>query len=254
MSKGRRTLLKTVLGVVLGLALLCGGGLIWLVRSVPSPQGDLIEVDGLAGVHTGGAWVWVVRTAEGAVLVDSGGATEPTALLAQLERMGLTPDDIHTVLLTHGHSDHTAGLGAFPEAEVIAGPGEAALVRGEKPPGGALPRMFSGMAGHPWEGQVREARDGEVLVLGGEAFQVIHVPGHTGGSTMYLWRDTLFSGDSLGAFGGTVGLLPALFADDIDQNRASLHKLLDLEFARIADGHGGLEENAKDKLHAFLGG
>jgi glyoxylase-like metal-dependent hydrolase (beta-lactamase superfamily II) len=252
MEKGRRTLLKSVFGVVLGLALLCGGALVWLLRSVPSPQGDLIEVEGLAGVHMG-SWVWVVPTAEGAVLVDSGGSTEPTALLGQLERMGLDAGDVHAVLLTHGHHDHTAGLGAFPEAEIITGPGEAALVRGETRPGGLLPRMFSGMAGHPFEGQAREVQDGEVLVLGGESFQVVHVPGHTGGSTMYLWRDTLFSGDSLGAFGGQVGMLPSLFADDIDQNRASLHTLLDLEFTRIADGHGGLEPNAKEKLRTFLG-
>jgi len=113
--------------------------------------------------------------------------------------------------------------------------------------------MFSGMAGPPFAGPTHEVADGEVLAFGGEVFRVVHVPGHTGGSTMYLWRDTLFTGDALGAFGGRVGLLPALFADDIDQNRKGLRKLLDLDFTRIADGHGGLEENAKEKLRTFLG-
>ncbi len=39
--------------------------------------------------------------------------------------------------------------------------------------------------------------DGELIRFGGETIRVIHTPGHTAGSASYLWRDNLFTGDSL---------------------------------------------------------
>jgi sulfur dioxygenase len=39
--------------------------------------------------------------------------------------------------------------------------------------------------------------DGDVLRFGGEQLKVIHTPGHTAGSVSYLWRNHLFTGDTL---------------------------------------------------------
>ncbi|GAC1035167.1 MBL fold metallo-hydrolase [Pseudomonas sp. No.21] len=41
-------------------------------------------------------------------------------LHAQLKALGITPDDIRTVIVSHFHSDHIAGLRDFPKASFIA--------------------------------------------------------------------------------------------------------------------------------------
>jgi glyoxylase-like metal-dependent hydrolase (beta-lactamase superfamily II)/rhodanese-related sulfurtransferase len=42
-----------------------------------------------------------------------------------------------------------------------------------------------------------QLHDGDVFQLGDEVIKAISTPGHTPGCTSYLWRDRLFSGDSL---------------------------------------------------------
>lgn len=42
-----------------------------------------------------------------------------------------------------------------------------------------------------------QLKDGDLLTFGAETIQVIATPGHTPGSTSFLWRDRLFTGDAL---------------------------------------------------------
>ncbi|MGR9086785.1 MAG: MBL fold metallo-hydrolase [Gammaproteobacteria bacterium] len=42
-----------------------------------------------------------------------------------------------------------------------------------------------------------QLQDGDVLEFGGERIRVIATPGHTKGSVSFLWRDRVFTGDSL---------------------------------------------------------
>ena len=66
---------------------------------------------------------------------------------------------------------------------------------------------------------------------------------------MYLYRDTLFTGDSLFRDGeDKVRILSGLVSEAPDQNRESLKVLLPIDFARTADGHSGVTLDAKKKL------
>lgn len=46
-------------------------------------------------------------------------------------------------------------------------------------------------------GYDRLLADGDTLTFGGESLRVIATPGHTPGSLCYLWRDRIFTGDTL---------------------------------------------------------
>ena len=93
--------------------------------------------------------------------------------LALLKREGLT---LRYTLETHAHADHIPSAGSLRKLT------------------GAQAVAPAGCNIGPADIQVL---DGELLRLGGEQIRVIHTPGHTAGSASYLWRDNLFTGDSL---------------------------------------------------------
>jgi glyoxylase-like metal-dependent hydrolase (beta-lactamase superfamily II) len=72
-------------------------------------------------------WFWVLRDGEQVVLVDTGcdpaegerrgdTVTHPVELLAGI---GIAPEDVSTVLVSHCHYDHIGNLHHFPGAEVV---------------------------------------------------------------------------------------------------------------------------------------
>ncbi|HVE81445.1 MAG TPA: MBL fold metallo-hydrolase, partial [Myxococcales bacterium] len=75
----------------------------------------------------------------------------------------------------------------------------------------------------------------------------------TPGSTAYLWKDLLFTGDALmGQGAAAVTTAPWVFSEDASGARRSLEKLRDVPFTRMADGHVGATADARMRLLRFL--
>ncbi len=66
-----------------------------------------------AGLRTEWGFACVVRGAEKTILFDTGG--DGDILLANMEKMGISPAEIDLVVLSHIHGDHVGGLDAFIE-------------------------------------------------------------------------------------------------------------------------------------------
>lgn len=236
--------------LVLGAILL---GAAYLFATMPRVQADRIEPAlGVTGVNTGRSLAWILRTRTGAVLIDAGEDRSAPRLLAELRRQGLTVQQIHTILLTHAHPDHWGGVVAFPKARVYAGVGDIPLLLGAAKLHGPLSGVLGGMM-PPALTQVESAVDGQVLSLDGEEVRIVALPGHTPGTTAYLWKDLLFSGDALlGRGEDKVVLAPWVFSESQDQARESLDRLVELPFTRMADGHVGVTADARFKLLRML--
>jgi glyoxylase-like metal-dependent hydrolase (beta-lactamase superfamily II) len=80
-----------------------------------------------------------------------------------------------------------------------------------------------------------QLEDGQVLRFGGEQIKALHTPGHTAGSMSYLWRDHVFTGDSLLINGcGRTDFQSGSAAGALSQPDRSA-----LALARIHDGVAG---------------
>jgi hydroxyacylglutathione hydrolase len=220
-----------------------------IASRVPVPQADRIEGNGVVGIVEASSIAWIIPTLTGVVLIDAGGSASSESLKAAIANR-----KVHAIFLTHGHFDHTAGVRNYPQAQIIAGPGESGLVVGTDAAGGWMARMSKPMMGESdfTPPLLREFTDGEVIVIDGETITAIHVPGHTKGSAAFLWNDVLFVGDTVVGREGFVNELPKPLYDNYAQVPASIDKLTPLDFDAIADGHVGLHANGKNLLLEFL--
>jgi hydroxyacylglutathione hydrolase len=220
-----------ILGIVLGIPLLLAlvfGALIGSAfqGNQPLPEGGADLTGGVRLVKDGHVAFFVLPTGQGELaLVDCGNDPAGKELLAELVRRRARPEEVKTILLTHGHGDHTAGCHLFPGAQVLALAPDVGLAAGTEKSHGLLTRFF----GNGPDRAVRVTRplaDGQVVQLGELAVQVFAVPGHTTGSAAYLAAGVLYLGDSANSTkeGQLVGA-PKIFSDDPAVNRASLRAL-----------------------------
>ncbi len=188
------------------------------------------------------------------VLVDAGNPGNEGRILKRLEAAGIAPDQVSLILLTHGHVDHFGAAAALKEATgavVAVHPADAeALRQGSNPPVhpfGATGRWLKRLmgwhiqgSGPPVEPDVLLEGETDLREFGVEA-RVIPTPGHTPGSiSVSLPGGPVLVGDLI--FGGMFRpRRPGWpwFADDPDQVRASIQRVLDLAPSTILAAHGG---------------
>ena len=60
----------------------------------------------------------LIRDGDQAIVVDPGMAANAAAILDPLARLGVRPEDVTDVVLSHHHPDHTLHAGIFPNAAV----------------------------------------------------------------------------------------------------------------------------------------
>lgn len=63
--------------------------------------------------------VTLVRDGETLIVVDPGMVSDRTAILDPLRALGVSPEDVTHVFLTHHHPDHTVNVALFRAAEVV---------------------------------------------------------------------------------------------------------------------------------------
>jgi glyoxylase-like metal-dependent hydrolase (beta-lactamase superfamily II) len=196
----------------------------------------------LTMLRVSGWQVYVWRDGDSATLIDTGAPGSGAEIAAAIS-------GIDRIVLTHGHVDHTgsaAELRRLTGASVMAGAGDAAVIRGEAdmPPPvfedwevPIFQRVSAGLpAVAPPVHVDRELTDGDVLDFGGGA-NILAIPGHTEGSiAVHLpEHDVLFTGDTI-AYVDTVVL--GVFNQDRARTVKSFRRLAALDVETACFGHG----------------
>ncbi len=125
-----------------------------------------------------------------AAIVDTGPNTAVPLILAALDTLGVAPDSVDLLFLTHVHLDHAGGAGALmqalPNAVCVVHPRGAPhmidptrLIAGTRAVyGDELYAQLYGDILPVAQERVAVTRDGQVFELAGRAFECVHTPGH----------------------------------------------------------------------------
>ncbi|NJC95650.1 MAG: hypothetical protein C3F07_15890 [Anaerolineales bacterium] len=147
---------------------------------------------------------YLIKYADGAILIESGPGSTLSGLEAGLAKEGLSPRDVTHVLLTHIHLDHAGAAGwlARQGAQIYVHPiGAPHMINPEKLLVSAA-RIYGDRMDSLWgeflpvpEDQLKVPNDAEEIVIGNLRFLPINTPGHAEHHYSYLFEDVLFSGD-----------------------------------------------------------
>ena len=204
------------------------------------------------------------------VLVETGSQSSIAVLLAALDALGLGPDDLAGVAVTHIHLDHAGGVGdvakAFPRATVYVHEKGARhlvdptrLVRSAGMVYGDLLDSLYGRLEPTAPERIHVLEDGEDIVVSpNRVLTTVDSPGHA--KHHLALHDSqsgiLFVGDAVGVRLPDAGVLrPATPPPDFDLDLAitSLHKFVDRNPAEVALAHYGLVPDPIDTLHEAEG-
>ena len=180
-----------------------------------------------------------------------GGITLDRTLVEQLAELGIAPADVDYVGISHYHYDHVGQARAFPQATLLIGTADWAVIRDGSP-------WVDRALFIPWlddNGTVREI-GGDLDLFGDGTVRLLSMPGHTGGHHALLVRlpetgPVMLSGDLAHFTANYENEGVPAFNDDRADSLASFDR-----FKRMADHYAATviiqhEPDDIDKLPLF---
>jgi hydroxyacylglutathione hydrolase len=178
--------------------------------------------------HPSNGYVFFLDGGKRAALID------PAGIAANLLRV-LRDGQYHLeyILITHKHADHCDATSdvamQFPNAKIVMHAADVHAIG-------------------PFAEKAMRVKDGEELPFGDVRVRMLHTPGHTDGSASYLFKSTLFTGDTLfaGSVGGAYGDVTT-YADILNSVRSKIFTLPDDTV--VMPGHGPPSRVGWEKAH-----
>lgn len=177
------------------------------------------------------------------IVIDPG--SEPDKLIKFLESKNIT---VKMIALTHGHFDHVGAVTELKKATnapvYIHESDNEMLLDPDLVHKGLLGEMKR-IAGYNNDTADVFLVEGEKYSVDEMEFEIMHVPGHTKGSSVLIFDGVMFTGDTI--FEGTVGRTD-LHGGSSKQLRESAKRVASIqgEYAMHC-GHGGATTLAKEK-------
>ena len=139
-------------------------------------------------------------------MIDTGSILNRSELLEDLEELKIKSSDIKILVLTHDHPDHTGNIKLFKNAKTYGS---------------------------------KQDFESEMILdinnLNISEFEIIKTPGHTKGGICILYKDVLFSGDTIFHNGG-IGRMDLPGGSEQEMEK-SLKKLQEIRYNILCPGH-----------------
>jgi glyoxylase-like metal-dependent hydrolase (beta-lactamase superfamily II) len=232
--------------------------------AVKNPLENLVMIKGEKPLWPSSSNVLVIRDSDGLIMVEAGcgGKEFSQRLVNKMRSMGLPPEKVHTIVLSHAHPDHMGGISTFlkiSQPTVIISEIDAPSARnphllthsfdvlmgkeyfpelGFKDSGLDLLTLFEKISNCPMASAEpdKTVKEGDKIQMGDYLFEVLHTPGHSPGHISLVDREEkiCYSGDVVGdvvawyspSSGGVLGYLN------------SLEKIEKFDLEKIYPSHG----------------
>src|SRR5512138_2268987 len=129
-------------------------------------------------VGTADLAVYLIRTPQGNILINSDFAEDVPTVRKSIEQLGLKYSDTKIVLISHAHGDHDEGVGMIQRET-----GAQVMVMEQD-----VPEVQSTARGRPGAKVNRTLHDGDTVELGGSTLVAHLTPGHTKGCTTWTMQ------------------------------------------------------------------
>jgi hydroxyacylglutathione hydrolase len=184
--------------------------------------------------------MYLIKDGSEFIAIDAG--QKKRVIKDEFQKLGIDPDQVRAVLLTHSDFDHVGAISLFKEAQVYLPREEEQVINGE------TGRFL--FFGNKIDVKSYKIVDHDVVWIGSVKILPVLTPGHTPGSTCYVVNDKyLFTGDALSLKAGNIGLFPKFINKNARQARKSMNKLTGLENVQyIFTAHYGYTDDYKSAV------
>jgi metallo-beta-lactamase class B len=184
--------MKTLAGAVCALALFATSAQAQTVKDFlaqvmvkwTAPFEPFQLIDNIYYVGTEGIAVYIIKTSDGLILMDTGVPQSTGMIKEHIAKLGFKVSDIKMILNSHAHFDHTGGFAEIKKdtgAQLIAGERDKPLLETGTYPGDENNTDI----GFPPVKVDRAVKEGDKVTLGSTTLTAHATPGHSPGCTSW---------------------------------------------------------------------
>jgi len=202
--------------------------------------------------HAMDCCVYLVDAGE-MVMIDAGTGQSTNLLIDNIHSLGLMPEKLTTLVITHAHIDHIGSLAELKQKynlKMIAHELDADAIQTGKGVGA----QYYGVNYVPVNVDIKLSGAENDRKIGSQFFKFLHIPGHTAGSMAVL----LETGNKKVLFGQDIhGPYHRMWGGDASKARESLKKLIAARADILCEGHFGIikpAEAVEEFIYDYLNG
>jgi len=240
---------KTVKRILIGIGALGVTPLLLMGGLPETNEMNVIEtkeiVHNIFAVNDAFVNMFLLKDGDNYVAIDAG--NNINTITTELKKLGINPEKVSAVLLTHSDGDHVGALTLFKNATIYLSKDEEQMINGK------TARMMSKY--NKIDTKIYTLlNDQQTIRLGNLSVKGILTPGHTPGSMCYLVNGKyLFVGDAFGLKNGKVDKPNMKYTGDMKTAIQSFDKIIKIPKAQyIFTAHTGYSINYKNAINTTL--